>query len=82
MKKNALKTKLQNVAASARLHGQKLAVGALAFSAAPAAFAQTAGFADAVTSNVDTAELIAIGLVVVGISGIVMMVRRSQRVAS
>lgn len=61
----------------------KLLAGASALALAPAAFAQTSsGLAAAVTSNVDTAELIAIGVVVLGISGIVLMVRSGKKTAT
>lgn len=55
---------------------------ALAMAAAPAAFAQGADLAGAVTAEVDTAQLIAIGLVVMTVAGIVMFVRSGKRVAN
>lgn len=61
--------------------GRFAGLTALAMAAAPAAFAQ-ADLASAVTAEVDTAQLIAIGLIVMTVAGITMFIRSGRRVAN
>lgn len=76
MNRSKIATRFTN----ARHRVNQLAVGALALAPA-AAFAQGADLVGAVTAEVDTAQLIGIGLVVMTVAGIIMFVNSGKRVA-
>lgn len=59
---------------------KKAATAAAGLLASGIAAAQ--GLAAAVTSEVDTAELIAIGVIVLGVAGVILMIRSGRRAAS
>ena len=72
--------RLRQLGNSAKSSAGKVAVGAMSL-APMAAFAQGADLAGAVTAEVDTAQLIAIGLIVMTVAGIIMFINSGKRVA-